>query len=87
MTFTPASAADIARWKSDPRTPMYEPQIAASAPTPEPATDDDFPYFMHLLGGPFRRFGKRPPTGDFDIPPAAGSASDVQNSWKGCAAQ
>jgi hypothetical protein len=60
--------------------------IAASAPTPEPAADD-FSHFMFLLGGPFRRFGKRPPTGDFDLPPAAGSASDIQNAHKGCAAQ
>jgi hypothetical protein len=85
-----ASAADIQRWQSDPRTPMYSPAVAASAPTPEPAAQPLTPAEMDavLLGGPWRKPGmRRPPSGHFNIPPAAGSASDVQHSHMGCAAQ
>jgi hypothetical protein len=96
----PASAADIHRWRSDPLCPMFDPAVAAaagarrvvaaSAPTPpqrQQEAADDFPHFMHLLGGPFRQYGTPPPSGDFDLPAVPGSASDVQRSHMGCAAQ
>lgn len=89
-----ASSADIDRWRRDPATPMYSPQVAASAPAPQTVaaaapttTADDFRYFMHLLGGPFRQYGTPPPSGAFDVPAVAGSASDIQHSHEGCAAQ
>jgi hypothetical protein len=84
-----ASAEDVARWRADPSTPMYSPQVAASAPiaVPAAAAADEFKHFMHLLGGPFRKFGSPPPSGAFDIPAVPGSASDPNTSHMGCAAQ
>jgi hypothetical protein len=88
-----ATTADIERWRQDPLTPMFDPaarQVAASAPVSGPApapTADEFRHFMHLLGGPFRRFGSPPPSGAFDIPAVPGSASDPNTSHMGCAAQ
>ena len=70
-------------------------RVAASAPitaaqpmqTPTQQAADDFDP-QWLLGPRFRTPGmKPPPSGAFDLPPAAGSASDVQNAHKGCAAQ
>jgi hypothetical protein len=86
-----ASAEDVERWRADPSTPMYSPAVAASAapvsgPAPAP-TADEFRVFLHLLGGPFRKFGSPPPSGAFDIPAVPGSASDPNTSHMGCAAQ
>ena len=88
-----ASAQDVARWRADPSTPMYDPaarQVAASAPVSAAApapTADEFKVFMHLLGGPFRQHGTPPPSGAFDIPAVPGSASDPNTAHLGCAAQ
>jgi hypothetical protein len=55
-------------------------------PPTQRAADDFDPQW--LLGPRFRTPGmKPPPSGDFDLPPVPGSASDVQNAHKGCAAQ
>jgi hypothetical protein len=88
-----ASAEDVVRWRQDPLTPMYSPaarQVAASAPVSGPApapAADELRVFLHLLGGPFRKFGSPPPSGAFDIPPVPGSASDPNTAHLGCFAQ
>lgn len=65
---------------------MGKPVAAAAAPAPEPLTPAEMD--AALLGRRWWKPGmRRPPSGDFDIPPVAGSASDVQNSHMGCAAQ
>lgn len=59
--------------------------VAASAPAP--AADDNIDPMWHW-GPRFRTPGmKPPPSGYFDLPPVPGSASDIQNAHKGCAAQ
>jgi hypothetical protein len=83
-----ASAADIERWRRDPLCPMFQPQVAAAAPAPEPPRPQDAGDLSWFLGPRFRTPGmKPPPSGYFDIPSVPGSASDVENSHKGCAAQ
>jgi hypothetical protein len=55
-------------------------------PPAQQAADDFDPQW--LLGPRFRTPGmKAPKSDDWDIPAADGSASDTQNSWKGCGAQ
>jgi len=71
----------------DPRTIAASAPQQVSVPLQQAPAADDFGVFLHLLGGPFRKFGTPPPSGAFDIPAVDGSASDVQRSHMGTAAQ
>jgi hypothetical protein len=69
---------------------MGKPVAAAAEPVEiTPVTEQEIrDWHQWQLGGKFR-VGLKPPrsTGGWDFPPAAGSASDVENSWRGSAAQ